>query len=68
MSASQSQLRDEVQRGGSWEDQLGKRVVYRGRVARLVHADLFRLVLVTEGRDPEGFANTRHAHLNSFVE
>lgn len=56
MSASRRQLRDEVQHSGSWEDQLGKRVLHRGRVARLVHADLFRLVLVTEGPEPHRIA------------
>lgn len=36
-----------------WEGQRGKRVLYRGRVMRLVHADLYRVVLETVGDTPD---------------
>ena len=36
---------------GGWEAQLNSRVLYHGRVARITHADLFRIVLQSE-EDP----------------
>jgi len=53
MSGSAGQLGRLAPCRGGWEGQLGRRVLYRGRSARIVHADLFRLVLRTEEGAPE---------------
>ena len=53
MTGSAGQPGTPVQYRGGWEGQLGKRVFYRGQPACIVHADLFRLVLRTDGTAPQ---------------
>ena len=43
-----------------WQKLTGTRVCYQGEVARLVHADSFRIVLETEADTPERIAVSEH--------
>ena len=43
-----------------WHKLTGTRVCYQGEVARLVHADSFRIVLETEADTPERIAVSEH--------
>lgn len=56
MSGGRGQTSERVPYHSGWEAQLRKRVLYRGRVARVAHADLFRLVLLTEDDPPQRIA------------
>jgi hypothetical protein len=43
-----------------WQKLTGTRVCYQGEVARLVHADSFRIVLETEADAPQRIAVSEH--------